>query len=73
MRKVNKFLCLNSFVFKNYHLTFQNDYEMDDKAINLANSLNKAVKDSHNLRDNLKPLFKIIKKISLCIAHKPVR
>lgn len=22
MRKVNKFLCLNSFVFKNYHLTF---------------------------------------------------
>ena len=46
---------------------------MDDKAVNLANNLNKAVKDSHNLKDNLKPLFKIIKKISLCIAHKPVR
>lgn len=45
---------------------------MDDKAYNMANSLREAVRNSKNLKENLKPLGKIIKRISVCIASKPV-
>lgn len=45
---------------------------MDDKANNLANTLRDAVRNSKSLKENLKPLYKIIKRISLCIASKPV-
>ena len=39
----------------------------------MANNLNKAVRESRNLKDNLKPLLKIIKKINVCIALMPIR
>ena len=50
----------------------RNDNEMDDKPTSMAASLKHALKESRNLRDNLKPLLKIIKRIGVCIAHKPV-
>jgi hypothetical protein len=48
------------------------DAGMDDKASHLANALRDAVRSSKNLKDNLKQLYKIIKRISVCIASKPV-
>ena len=51
---------------------FKNENETDDKATNLANTLKNCVRDSHSLKDNLKPLYKIIKRISVCINHKPI-
>ncbi len=55
-------------------LCFQkNDYEMDDKPLNMANALKDAVRNSKCLRENLKSLCKIIKRISVCIAAKPIR
>jgi hypothetical protein len=45
---------------------------MDDKALNMANALRDALRNSKNLKENLKPLYKIIKRISVCIASKPV-
>lgn len=45
---------------------------MDDKAYNMANALREAVRNSKNLKENLKPLYKIIKRISVCIQLKPV-
>jgi diaphanous 2 len=38
----------------------------------LAHSLKNSIAASRNLRENLKPLCKIIKKISVCMAHKPI-
>lgn len=46
---------------------------MDDKATNMANALREAVRNSKNLKENLKQLHKVIKRISVCIASKPVR
>lgn len=45
---------------------------MDDKAVNLANALRDAVRSSKNLKENLSKLYKIVKRISVCIASKPV-
>lgn len=45
---------------------------MDDKPATMASLLKQALRDSKNLRENLKPLNKIIKRIGVCIAHKPV-
>ena len=52
---------------------WKNESEMDDKAGTMAYSLIKAVRESRNLRENLKALLKIIKKINVCIALKPIR
>jgi hypothetical protein len=46
---------------------------MDDKALNMATALKQTVRESRSLKDNLKPIYKIIKRISVCIAHKPIR
>ena len=45
---------------------------MDDKPTTMASLLKQALSQSRNLRENLKPLHKIIKRIGVCIAHKPV-
>jgi len=45
----------------------------DDKANTLAALLKERVKESRNLKENLKQLSKVLKRISLCIAHKPIR
>lgn len=51
----------------------QNENETDDKAINMANHLKQSVRDSRSLKESLKPIYKVIKRISVCIAHKPIR
>lgn len=51
----------------------KNENEMDDKPSNMANYLRESVRNSKNLKENLKPLYKAIKRISVCIASKPVR
>jgi hypothetical protein len=45
----------------------------DDKADTLAALLKERVKESRNLKENLKQLSKVLKRISLCISHKPIR
>ncbi|RNA05590.1 diaphanous isoform X1, partial [Brachionus plicatilis] len=50
----------------------KNENEMDDKPTNMANYLREAVRNSKNLKENLKHLYKAIKRISVCIASKPV-
>lgn len=50
----------------------KNENESDDKAINMANALKQSVRESRSLKENLKSIYKIIKRISVCIAHKPI-
>ena len=45
---------------------------MDDKPLNMANTLKDTLRNSKCLRENLKPLCKILKRIAVCIAAKPV-
>lgn len=68
----NFFPLLLMMIMKFLFCDNKNENEMDDKAINMANTLKNCVRDSKALRENLKPLYKIIKRISVCISHKPI-
>ncbi|RNA17858.1 diaphanous -like protein, partial [Brachionus plicatilis] len=50
----------------------KNEYFIDDKATNMVNVLKDALRNSKNLKENLKQLLKMLKRISICIASKPV-
>lgn len=51
----------------------KNEDFTDDKATNLVNILNDSIRESKSLKENLKQLSKVLKRISICIASKPVR
>lgn len=51
----------------------KNENFMDDKATNMVNILKDSIRMSKNLKENLKQLSKILKRIGICIASKPVR